>query len=197
MSRRAAWTGGLLWVIAAGCSSADKHPPGANNDCPVGVKCDRPYGGISSSGGGNPNTDSGTLTTDAGTTRTCGSDCVTDPTFGVALCAKSLVCPGVVVDRTNPALQNCGYVDLRGACAVADVECLCNGAFLCPISTAANCSTLPGLLSQQTDVCAPAMAANRCIALDTVPRLDAGRCTPLCLSTCNNNPTVCQAFCNC
>jgi hypothetical protein len=119
---------------------------------------------------------------------------VTDPNFGLSLCARSLVCPGVFIDRTNPALQNCGFIDLRGQCAVADVECLCNGAFLCPISTAANCSTLQGLLSQQTDVCGPAIASNACRALNTTANRDAGRCDPDCLRSCGNAP-ACIGLC--
>jgi hypothetical protein len=100
------------------------------------------------------------------------------------------------VDRTNPALLNCGFIDLRGVCSVADVECLCNGAFLCPITTFANCATLPGLLSQQTDVCSQAIARGRCLDLTTVPRRDAGGCSPDCLRTCSNMP-VCPTLCGC
>src|ERR1041384_1964911 len=97
MSRCATWTCGLLWAIAPACSSADTHPPGANNDCPVGVKCDRPYGGISSSGGGNPPPkDAAASQADARTD--AGVGCITDPTFGVTLCSGSPTCTRVRID---------------------------------------------------------------------------------------------------
>jgi hypothetical protein len=194
MSRHATWRAGFVWVVVAACSSKDtSHPPGIIDDC--SENCDKGYGSPSAGGGAPPpSSDAGNETDSGSNTVACGSDCVTDPNFGLSLCSRSLVCPGVVVDRTNPALVNCGYVDLTGQCSVADVECLCNGAFLCPISTAANCATLSGLLSQQVDVCGPAIASNTCRALNTTPTRDGGRCDPDCLRACGNTP-VCIGLC--
>src|SRR5215813_8174367 len=101
MSRHATWLCGLLCMVAAGCSSTDTHPPLANNDCHVGQNCHNTSGGISSTtGGGTGGTgqDAARQTTDSGA-RSCGTECAIDPTFGVRLCARSLVCPGVIVDR--------------------------------------------------------------------------------------------------
>lgn len=194
MSRHATWRVGFIWVIAAACSSKDtSHPPGILNDC--SENCDKGYGSPSAGGGAPPQAaDAGSDVDSGSSTTACGIGCVTDPNFGLSLCAGSKTCPGVFIDRTNPALQNCGFVDLQGQCAVADIECLCNGAFLCPISTAANCSTLPGLLSQQTDICGPAIASNTCRAINTSPTRDAGGCDPVCLRSCGGT-AQCTILC--
>ncbi len=192
MSRHATWRAGFVWVVAAACSSTDNsHPPGILDDC--SENCDKGYGSPSAGGGPRPAPDAGSETDSGTSTVECGSDCQTDPNFGLSFCSRSLVCPGVVVDRATPSLQFCGFIHLKGGCSVVDVECLC-GAFLCPISTNASCATLPGLLSQQTDYCSSQIAANACRPLNTTANRDAGRCDPDCIRSCGNAP-ACIGLC--
>ena len=188
MSRRFCWVAAL--VLLAGCSSSDKHPAGVPNEC--SRDCDPTSGGISSGtpkqdAGKTPAKESGAPMTDLG--------CFTDPTFGVTLCSGSLLCPGVFVASARNDLAGCGFLDLKNG--VADVECLCNGEFLCPITNAANCGTLPGLLSQKSgqEICNQ-LATNGCFDLLTKPKGDAGACLQDCRQRCAGSP-VCLSFCNC
>jgi hypothetical protein len=195
MARRFAWIAGLVWVTV-GCSSSDTHPPRVLDNC--SSNCDPPTSGLTSSGGGGAKgtTDAGSKP-DAGTT-TPGFGCFKDPTSGVTLCSSSLLCQGVVIDQTG-VLQGCGFVDLGRPSGAADVECLCSGGeVLCPITTAANCPTLPGLLSQQTavDICNQQFSSNRCIDFATLPKGDAGKCTNDCIRSCGSAP-LCLSLCNC
>lgn len=193
MRRRFAYIACFALAVAAGCSSTDSHPPAFLDDCTH--DCDPPITGINGSGGVVPDAgaDTGGSTTDQGVV--VGLGCVTDPTFGVRLCTGSVLCPGVTVDRNTSILQNCGFVDLGRNTGAADVECLCNGQFLCPITTAANCATLSNLLAQQTDVCSQ-LSLNRCFDLSTLPTSDAGTCSPACIQSCSNAP-VCLTACGC
>lgn len=154
----------VVAFVVANCSSTDEHPPGASNDCTH--NCD-PIG----TAPGGKQKDAGTTTGTGGASSkdasvTIKPICVSDPTFGVVLCDRSDFCPGVVVDQTS--LQGCGFVQLSSGSP--SVECICNGRFLCPVTTVPNCGSLSGLLSQQSSfsICNQ-VGTGKCLDLSSIP----------------------------
>lgn len=163
----------LFASLVVGCSSG------------IGLGTD-----TSSSGGGGS---TGTTSTGTSTSTTGGVSCTTDPQSGVILCEGLASCPGVDVDQG--AFPNCGF-RLHGP-STLDLECLCNGEYLCPMGVPTSCAAAQQLLDQQASALIVCQAVNQGSCLDVV--VDAGSssaCDRACESQCQSDPG-CISLCGC
>jgi hypothetical protein len=153
-------------------------------------------------------TDTGTGTTaDGGTASSSDGStmgltgCGPDPATGVVLCLGTGACPNMTIDTT--AFPSCGFH--QGGASEFDLECICNGAELCPIGEPTTCAEVSQLLTQQQSalqVCQQ-VSTGGCLSLqDAGSGSGSGGTTGLssacqtCVSSCGSTP-ACYQSCGC
>jgi hypothetical protein len=130
-----------------------------------------------------------------------GVACMTDPNTNVRLCQGTTACPNTTVDQG--AFSGCGF---RTLTENFDLECLCNGVYVCPIGVAQACGDVASLLAGRTsiDIC-NLVSTGACQQVGSAPSTTGGNtgtggtsssCDPDCLSDCSNVPTCVEA-CGC
>jgi hypothetical protein len=86
-----------------------------------------------------------TLTASDGATPPKGVQCGKDPSTGITLCSGTTACGGLLLDSTS--LPGCGFRTIKPS---FDLECVCNGTYLCPIGVAATCDEITSVVGTKT-----------------------------------------------
>lgn len=115
------------------------------------------------------------------------------------LCRTTTWCPSVKVDPSR--FPNCGF-RIRGS--AVDLQCVCNGEWLCPMGTPSTCAQAAQLVSSQNEliVCAQ-ISEDRCASLRTTAGSTSSSgggtpdCDKMCLSTCDPGDSGCRKLCGC
>jgi hypothetical protein len=111
----------------------------------------------------------------------------------VTLCEGVTACPGVYV--TQGAFPNCGF-RLHGASAL-DLECLCNGEYLCPMGAPTSCAAAQQVLYQQVSSLIVCEAVDEGSCPDIiVDASSSSSCDRACESQCQSDPG-CVSLCGC
>lgn len=169
----------------------------------LGSACLQVSTGTDSSGtGGTSGSDAGTTSSGDSSTGSTGVNCGADPETGVTLCLGTSACPNMSIDTS--AFPNCGF---RPGGSGFDVECICNGAELCPVGVPTSCDEVTQLLTQQQSalqVCQQ-VATGGCLGIDAgsgAGSSSGGSTTGLstecqtCVSGCGGTP-ACYQSCGC
>ncbi len=126
-----------------------------------------------------------------------GTQCGTLPDG--QLCRITSQCPTVKVDSSR--FPNCGF-RIRGS--AVDLQCVCNGEWLCPMGTPSTCAQAVQLLSSQNEliVCSQ-ISEDRCTSLKTTGATTSssgaasGDCDKMCLQGCDPGDQGCRKVCGC
>lgn len=120
-----------------------------------------------------------------------GVQCGKDPSSGVTLCSGTTACDGILLDSN--ALFGCGFRTVEPS---FDLECLCNGTYLCPIGVAATCDEITSVVGTKTlaDICNQVSTGTcREVAATGAP---ASACDRNCAADCAGS-AACLSACGC
>ena len=122
-----------------------------------------------------------------------GVGCGKDPTSGVALCVGTTECPKVSLDLDT--FPDCGFRTTTGS---YDIECVCNGATLCPVGVASSCDDIAALFAHKTlaDFCNQSACRDVGPAPGSKPSTRSSSCDSNCAADCAGAATCVQA-CGC
>jgi len=148
-----------------------------------------------SSGSGDGATQASTSGAGGAAEMATGVDCGKDEQSGAVLCLGISSCPMLLVDTER--FPGCGF-KIHGD--AIDLECVCNGASLCPVGVAKSCDDARALIADGNAGVVCSEIANG-VCTDLAPNAVAassssGTCTSSCQMDCGGDPG-CLQLCGC